>query len=922
MSRLCTPLLYTPLSPRSGGKGAGDRGESSPPVTPAVFLPSNLFMLRNFPFGTFSLFAILSTATGIGHAQTVPEPFLDLPARPPAASAHFCTAAELLRYDPATNGILFVVAPERGRDTPEYRARLSGMTLTRFADEQGLRTVAAPGIRTLAPRGMVTITAKPEAADPLAALVASDRFRLLLGTLTPQQWQTAGSDTGIGRGDLTKEQKPIFDGLLPAEGLCVQTMRAQPSTHMPGRMEWKPTKDGVIIPANDVRLRLRRRTFLTLVAPSGEAQLTDPFFGEPHTEAEGTERDQITDNFLIRSEQEGNDLSGTYRAFGVTIARTEPNRAKPSDLDLNAPAFSVPLHLDGSQKTIGDLIALCARETRFTLLADRRFAALPLAWRVSPGGQTASAGSVLRLLCRALTGTFRRLDAPGANPLFLLTDDREGYGTRLARLRLWAEHAADEREALLKKADKSAAASDPLAHLRFAANDSLALPAPLGASLDTAYRKGESDGVPVKTADLPIELRDEAIKEIAEQQKENPKITTERVRLRAMMVCDYVLPDKRTFENQLGNNLSYDYLSRVAAPAPSHSPFPKPPSPDTPPPALPQTASNRVLVLPLPTSDAAINAVLTLAHRKGFTEAWFSTALHDAHTPDRLRNAVAAGERAGIRVGASVSWLKRGKGETWGTEDINLAGETGEQYITREFARVEAQAESESNYTPDEMAVIKQIIDKVMVAYFSRWTVPDAALARAPLAAVLAVPHLSALALTDFAAPGWNTDSEESNGYAPGDALGYTLETRIACVRAEGFDPIDVYDNSAKLPFTLPIFYDAAANLTPVGHFRAQTVAHEHAALMEPLKNSGVPVYEESITPVFTGIVGSFTRYGTASPPVPLVVYRPMMEWIPAAVAQAAVQAIGKQQTGFVVDFSHEPLADVTRYLNAFADKR
>ncbi|MCW3054327.1 MAG: hypothetical protein JWN14_3497, partial [Chthonomonadales bacterium] len=54
------------------------------------------------------------------------------------------------------------------------------------------------------------------------------------------------------------------------------------------------------------------------------------------------------------------------------------------------------------------------------------------------------------------------------------------------------------------------------------------------------------------------------------------------------------------------------------------------------------------------------------------------------------------------------------------------------------------------------------------------------------------VSGLSALALKASAAPGWVGNVRGGNGLRSNAELGYGLATRLACLRAEGFDPIDV----------------------------------------------------------------------------------------------------------------------------------
>ena len=742
-----------------------------------------------------------------------------------------------------------------GNDADAARRRYAGITLSRFGEIMACSTLMDGSLTALVPRSMTTIVSDPPDPDPTAGMQAEERFRLLLGTLTPAQWRTIGGSTGIGAGDLTDEQKPIFAGLFPADSLTVATMEERPSEHQPGQTYWSGTGEQSTVPVCGVRLRLRRQVSIQFLDPRegwGNASSTPGEREDRHRfrTAEGEERSVgITNDWRLTGDPPEDAADGTRIAFGQTVVRVEQNRAKPGNLPLDAPALGVGMRLEGAEKTVGELITRCAKETRLPLVADKRIAAFTLAWRIAPGGQTASVASVLRLLCRSVTGTFRRLDPPnGAQPVYLLTDDRVGYGTRLARLYRWGQRAEEARETLLRKAKANAAKGDPLSHVRFAPDDPLALPPALDASLETAYRTTNAGGIAIPPAYLSPALRDAIAKSVQWWKDTSPHIKVDRMHVGAILTCDYVLPDGRAFETRWGRSAPDDYLRSVAKTKPvvTVAPVTPPPAPALP---VPRSTPRRVCVLPLPVGSEA-EPLLVLARRKGFTEVFFRVSLYDGQTPERLRKVVALGKTLGMGVGASAPWLKRGAGETVGSEDVNVVGDTGTRWITDEIERMTRR----TNETAAELGV-PVTLDKRMVhmfglvaGYLSGWIVPDASLAREPLSNLLAVPDLSAFVLTDTAAPGWDREMTDSNDSLPGASLGCTPATRVACVRSEGFDPLDVYDASLRPPFTAPELHFGSENLTgAMTAFRVRENRRELAALLSMVVGRAVPIYVEEL---------------------------------------------------------------------------
>jgi hypothetical protein len=186
---------------------------------------------------------------------------------------------------------------------------------------------------------------------------------------------------------------------------------------------------------------------------------------------------------------------------------------------------------------------------------------------------------------------------------------------------------------------------------------------------------------------------------------------------------------------------------------------------------LPASLARRVLVAPLPGDPSDTAKLFASARDKGFTDVWLHVSLADAAlAARRLASAVLAGKRGGIRVGVAVSLLKNGGMP--GPDDVNIFGETGAQFAARRSAQ-----------QPEMADFYRRAVG---------WIVPDLAGASHRLAPLVRVEGLSALAIRATAAPGWAGDRGGGDGIPLNGHLGYTNAARLACVRAEGLDPIDV----------------------------------------------------------------------------------------------------------------------------------
>ncbi|MBC7805765.1 MAG: hypothetical protein H7145_06405 [Akkermansiaceae bacterium] len=715
---------------------------------------------------------------------------------------------DLLRYDPKRQGPLLCVL-QKGvlleyDDGGEKHAKQTAerKTPAQFAEAVGLRALVVGDITAIVPRTMKEIVKNPGKPDPYAGMQFAQRFTLLLAALTKDQWKQVGSENGIGLSDLTREQRSLFAGIWRSDALKLQKIRIPAEAG-----EVLDVGEPDLIPVSEVRFRLSRRLTVRLQSVAGGSAGSYQPYPKKNRPAKEREReaDGSTISQVVRMTTDSRDADepGSVSAFGVPIIVTSPNRLKPGHLALDAPAVNRPMRLDGSRKTVGELLESVGDVTRLRLVTDKRIASLPVGCRVAPGGQVVSTGDVLKALCRSLTGTFRRLDGPNGAVIYLLTDDVEGIGTRFARLERWAQEPSQQRNRINQKALDDCGEADPLSALGFLPSNDFGLPEEQLKKMDDSYRGGGWGNDPTfPVSELTPELREDFMRSAsAFNRGDRQPIRTDVVGLESQLQHDWILPNGRAYPAQFNEFVNYGLLRSIAAPS-SHRAKPrdtltyKNPAPTVLPPAL----KRRVLVAQLPETASQTRSLFALLRRKGFTEAWLSVANSDAATLARFREAVTLGGETKTRVGVVIPWLLKEDAGAGSVPEINILGENGTA-VYEEVIRSVAGREG---------------VETLRHHYANRymgWVVPGSqnipSVVRR-VAPFLRLAGLSAVVFTNSAAPGYTGyrgDSAFGDGYNIGDRFGYSAQTRFRCVIENGFDPVDAVSGyyllgvSADLPF-------------------------------------------------------------------------------------------------------------------------
>lgn len=594
----------------------------------------------------------------------------------------------------------------------------------------------------------------------------------LLDLLTDRQLASLGSARGLGLGDLTSdEQRTLFQKLVPS-----------PLTY------WKATSTGNGYSASgtpntlalqqqaSVRLRIQRRTSLTVLgAAEGARMRTAKSLGSlPYGSA-----------FLTLT---------TQHAFApprsaAPLAAKLPNRLKPSELPLERPVLQKTLVLNGAT-TVGELIARCQKATGLELHADLPYRSLAIQLWAAPGAQ-ASAGDVLKALCWSLQATLRQVDTA-----YVLVPDLEGRATQVARMeqaqRESARLAWEEREARRERLTKRKLAS----FFPFASDDLLAQNTDLRQRMESTTPTQEkipglgtltSLGLRLSLREAPSAIQERVRVGLAGEEEQRqagerlraelaakiaaqggvppqnapvPPFTPELVELAAGYEPELLLPDGSPIVlSRYSIELSSDFMpSQLAALFPllsTETPF-----------VLEGKQGKASTVLAAPKTAAEATALVELAARQGFTQVWVEVETDLAP----LDAALAAGKKSRVAVGAALKLL-RGS-EPGLPRDFTPLGEDGPTWLTR-------QGTSWASLYRDSPAP---------------WLVPNDTATRARLLArfteLAKRPELSSLICLDTTPPGYA--EEKFNTSSEGNEFGYAPALRLAFLRQEGRDPLDL----------------------------------------------------------------------------------------------------------------------------------
>ena len=745
-----------------------------------MFLKHTNLALRAIP-GLVMIAAVVPVSETT--ASSKPLSYLTLNKRvqdklPVAASDTLDKALAALPWDAEQQGPLLIVNPQ----TTTARPSAEPLAPAEPMADPNLRTLAARfnrqvfplrSLTSLVPTTMVTLNSHPGKPDIYAGMLRSQKVKLLIATLTADQWRALGSVAGLGAGDLSDEQRPLFLS-LPPEPFVLASHKMDK-----GHMFAQPDKDVTLTQDQraNVRLRVNRSVLIDLPQSGGNfgAYENLQYFGLPS----GTEFYTLSNRFVP-----------TSSAFGAVLRVEVPNRLKPGDLAFSLPLLNVNVPL-AEAKNLGDLVRHIARATHFELIADERVAGLPVWTR----GKSARAGDLLQVLCLAVTGTLRRVGSA-----YVLTSDLEGIGTRHARLADWAQDAQALRMTLLAAADKGNSVTRPEQYIHFAPDYPFAFSAAELQQLATNEPgKHRQDQYNLPFTSLPP-AHQSVIQTFLTSQQETLK--GDRIEVALRNVFSYIIPGMGAVDETYG-------LGMINLPA---APSPEPALPDTRV-ALPVEYAKRGLFVRL-TNVREATQFAQIARRLGLNQLWVE--VEEGETGLKLlRETITAAKQYQINVVAVWRLLQVGpadgeKGKERKAEksdvlpedrrDKNLLDETGSVHAARLTASPAGQHNS----------IIARRFGRV-----GDWLRSDSPVTlthlQQRLREIATMPGLSGLAFRDMAPFGYLKTGSKPDPYVSPQSyeFAYTPAMRLAFLRQSGCDPIDLiggYNILINADLSLPFF--------------------------------------------------------------------------------------------------------------------
>ena len=403
-------------------------------------------MRRILLIGFTILYCLTGLAASPGQAQT-----------PPARVRPAENLAQILEdvdWNPAQRGALLIVAPEKtlpsnppplwenGRPIfpppPQFpQPGRNGYLLPTLGDYFQRRVIPCGTVSAFAPLTMTVLNTRLPKPDIYTDLAPSERVDLFRASLTPQQWRQLATPEGLGGADLSASQHGLFLSLFPDPLRVYRVIGGRQNGENP-----TPLVELTGAQRGQLRLSIRQRISWNFrYGDNGSMSV-----GVANPLAPGQER------LVVASLPDGSyhGPNTPVIMFGGTLKEDVRARLKPGDLPFDWNSLD-PIVSLSEIKTVGALMERIRAVTRVEIYADRRYADLPLYLR----GESARAGDLLKAICQAVTGTYRKVGTA-----YVLTDDREGLGTRHALQQQWAwlgsALRADLRESIQNNLRKDA----------------------------------------------------------------------------------------------------------------------------------------------------------------------------------------------------------------------------------------------------------------------------------------------------------------------------------------------------------------------------------------------------------------------------------------------------------------------------------
>jgi hypothetical protein len=699
-----------------------------------------------------------------------------------------------MAFLPHDAGVIIAVGPEL-RYLVSHTLPKPGDSATDIAAAYGMALRPFGNIRACGPAMMTVPNAHPDRLDLYTNIPTGQAITHLVAALDDGQWAMLIGLTGLGQSDLnTDEQKFYFNAILPDQvGITPQTDYAR-------NVDQAKLQD--VTDREKWRLRLSQTVEMEI--PFGEDETTSaPIPDEPTSLKRYSVATQRR-----RPNQESQ--------FGVALLSTESNSEKHGDLDLSIARFDKLISVTEAH-TVGDVIAAVAKGTGLEIYADARYEARSV--HVYGGASTVPARDLLHALAFCVTGAYRKV-----GPAYVLTDDVAGYGARMTAIANYQKQSVIAQSETARSVSETTARKHRLKELSFV-DDPLALSQPQIDQMDViaanAFNIFQAQSLKLPTEQLTPAQRVMALRiyqKVAKQVQDSGHPEWGQPRLTGNMTLTPT-PILSILSPSVDGPIIYDRVGvagifyRVGLEGSSKPRFeramkrwkegaakPVAPLADT---LVPFTVR---AVLVHPRSAKELDTVLDAMGPLGFNQLWLAayteghacTVVNSLDDPAELRpvdllaHALARTKGTGVSILPVFSLLRWGDSSPNAALDIDILGETVFDYARR--------LESASPPTTTEPAQAwfnlrgsEQLAD-LQDGWVSPFSSSVVDTLKDAVSGAAAHKGIAGIVCRDVAANG-DLPVYVLASARGGSAFGYTADARLAFLRQEHADPIDIAED-------------------------------------------------------------------------------------------------------------------------------
>ena len=764
-------------------------------------------MSRLFPLSAWPLALLLFA--GSVRADDTPPPGVALPAQPRSL------ADALADAEPSRADLLLTVAPDRIPLPKDALPPKKGDEAALVAAAYGRITQEFGDVTAIAPPTMTLLNTDPGTPNPYDGMPPADALKMLLGTLTGPQWKALTGPDGLGVAGLEADrQRELFQAVFPGDSLKLHRVQKSGET-TPVDWDHLPKLTRADLQQATLRLGQRVMVGVPVVGKSeGLNSPAEPTGGKPQYEIYGGGLEDRSKTTL----------------YGVIVRQEMPNALKPSDLDLDGKKWEQAVRLEGV-KTVGDLIARIGLTTQTELYADRRYEKRAVLL-IGPKGLPAPperAKDLLRALALCVAGAYRKV-----GPAYVLTDDVAGLGARRTLLSRFSQAADVARHAALAEAADAFIGAhggvDDLPTLDGQRAFSDAQKAQAAKDGNTGFEMGQGAQIQATLDKLTPEQQDTARRFAAAWEADHPagqpqngeqqEVTLDGKLL--LMAQPMFLLQSPTLPGTVGLDSYFSVWDlfrpsgklgeemrrkrQQAAPAPVPPPTPARAAPPAPSLASLLAPIPRRAVIAQPRTAQDVDSLVASLMAVHLNQLWldvFSEG-HSHLDTGILTEALARTKGTGIVVIPTLDLLKWAGDAPEGARDLTVLGETSAQAAAH---RQRAEAVVNQGLTAEEAAKQPAPTDLSVS--------PVSPEVRQTLTALVqrlaATPGVAAFALRETVTTGYDRDADSHYG-VQGDTLGYTPALRLAFLRKNHVDPVDMepetYEGQMNIDLSLPDFQD------------------------------------------------------------------------------------------------------------------